>query len=175
MVVLAVAAVLFSAGMFGARGFVQGTRASAALNQMIGAVQYTRHAAVTHRTTATLCPGSAGRCGRRNTWHDGGIVFLDRNRNGRIDGPDRILRVFPPLPPGHRIYWRSFRNRSYLSINSRGLTDWQNGHLQYCPPDGDPRHARQVIVNAQARVRRARDRDGDGVAEDAQGRPLRCP
>ena len=51
IVTLAIAATLAYAGMVGMRGYVDDARATAALNQMIGAVQYTRHAAVTHRTT----------------------------------------------------------------------------------------------------------------------------
>lgn len=175
MVALAVAGILMSGAVVSASHLIAHHRASAAINQMIGAVQFARHCAVTYRTTTTLCPANGNRCGRRNTWHNGAIVFLDRNVNGRIDGDDFILRRLPRLRPGQRIYWRSFRNRSYLSIRPSGLTDWQNGHLLYCPPTRDPIYAREVIINAQARIRHARDTDGDGIVEDARGRPVVCP
>jgi len=32
-----------------------------------------------------------------------------------------------------------------------------------------------IILNAQGRVRVARDVDGDGIVEDAAGRPVSCP
>jgi hypothetical protein len=32
-----------------------------------------------------------------------------------------------------------------------------------------------VILNAQGRLRPAGDRDGDGIAEDAEGNPVHCP
>jgi len=175
LVTLSVAALLAAVAIPSMTGFVQRHRATAALNQMIGAVQFTRNAAVTTRTTATLCPGTDGACGARNSWHVGALTFLDRNRDGRRDPGEALLRGHPGLPPGARIYWRSFRNRGYLQITARGWTNWQNGHLLYCPPDGDPRFARSIIINAQARVRPARDLDGDGVAEDAAGRDLICP
>jgi len=79
------------------------------------------------------------------------------------------------LPDGARVYWRSFRNRSYLQINATGLTNWQNGHLLYCPANGDVHFARAVIINAQGRVRNAADSNGDGIVEDANGDPLVCP
>ena len=60
-------------------------------------------------------------------------------------------------------------------IRPSGLTDWQNGNFLYCPQGGDPRFARQIVINAQARVRHARDSDGDGIVEDARGRPVTCP
>ena len=175
LVTLAVAAILMSAALVSASHWIEQGRASAAINQMLGAVQFTRHAAVTYRTTATLCPADGLKCGRRNDWHNGALMFLDRNVNGRVDGEDVVLRQLPRLRSGARIYWRSFRNRSYLSIKPSGLTDWQNGHLLYCPPSRDPLYAREVIINAQARVRHARDTDGDGIVEDARGRPVSCP
>ena len=209
---LAVAGILVTAASGGAAHLIGQHRASAAVNQMLGAVRFARHAAVAHRSSVTLCPadgaqslrpGSARgnpsqenssargnssqenssargnpsqeRCGRRNTWHNGALVFLDRNANGRFDGSDVLLRRIPRLGEGERFYWRSFRNRSYLMIRPSGLTDWQNGNLLYCPASGDPRFARQIVINAQARVRHARDSDGDGIVEDAQGRAVDCP
>ncbi len=187
---LAVAGILVAAASGGAAHLIGQHRASAAVNQMLGAVRFARHAAVAPRSSVTLCPadgaqsvqpGGAGgnpsqeRCGRRNTWHNGALVFLDRNANGRFDGSDVLLRRMPRLGEGERFYWRSFRNRSYLMIRPSGLTDWQNGNLLYCPASGDPRFARQIVINAQARVRHARDSDGDGIVEDAKGRAVDCP
>ena len=179
---LAVAGILVATASGGAAHLVDQHRASAAVNQMLGAIRFARHAAVAHRSAATLCPANDARghpsnakCGRRNTWHNGALVFLDENANGRFDGGDMLLRRLPPLGEGDRFYWRSFRNRSYLMIRPSGLTDWQNGNFLYCPQGGDPRFARQIVINAQARVRHARDSDGDGIVEDARGRPVRCP
>ena len=198
---LAVAGILVASASGGATHLIEQHRAGAAVNQMLGAVRFARHAAVSHRASATLCPadgarslqpGSARgypsqenssargnpsqeRCGRRNTWHNGALIFLDRNANGRFDGSDTLLRRMPRLREGDRFYWRSFRNRSYLMIRPSGLTDWQNGNLLYCPESRDPRFARQIVINAQARVRHARDSDGDGIVEDAKGRAVECP
>ena len=172
---LAVAGILVTAASGGATHMMEQHRADAAVNQMIGAVRFARHAAVSHRAFVTLCPANRTRCGRRNTWHNGALVFLDRDANGRFDGSDVLLRRMPPLREGDRFYWRSFRNRSYLMIRPSGLTDWQNGNLLYCPQGEDPRFARQIVINAQARVRHARDSDGDGIVEDARGRAVACP
>ena len=184
---LAVAGILVASARGGATHLIEQHRASAAVNQMTGAVRFSRYAAVTHRTFTTLCPdggaqpGSArrsssrNRCGRRNTWHNGALVFLDSNANGRFDDEDELLRRIPRLRQGDRFYWRSFRNKTHLMIRPDGLTDWQNGNLLYCPESGDPRFARQIVINAQARVRHARDSDGDGIVEDTRGRPVACP
>jgi type IV fimbrial biogenesis protein FimT len=153
-------------------------RTTSAMNQLIGAVQFARHSAVTHRSVVTLCPSGDGvDCAGRDEWHLGAIVFLDGDANGRRDAGDLLLRVFPALPAGARVYWRSFRNRSYLQMMPNGFTHWQNGNFLYCPQGAllDPTLARSIIVNAQGRVRVAHDQSGDGIAQDAQGRPLACP
>ena len=172
---LAVAAVLLGLAIPTFNDFVARNRSAAAINQFVGAMYLGRQSAVSFRSTVTLCPGTpAAGCGPRDSWHLGSLLFIDRNADGRLDADDAIIRGVPALPTGTRLSWRSFRNRSYLQFMSTGLTNWQNGTLLYCPPGGDPRFARAAIVNAQGRVRTARDRDGDGTPEDASGNPLDC-
>ncbi|MDP6828847.1 MAG: GspH/FimT family protein [Pseudomonadales bacterium] len=173
LVTLAIAAVVVRAATVEFPHMLATWTASARINAIIGAVQTARHTAIVHRTNATLCPG-IDRCGHRNHWHEGALVFTDHNANRRVDGADKITARLPAMRGGERIYWRAFRNRSYLLFRANGLTDWQNGHFQYCPPDGDPLFSRQIIVNATGRVRHAHDRNGDGIPEDARGKALRC-
>jgi type IV fimbrial biogenesis protein FimT len=176
LVSLAILAGLASLAGPGMIRLVQQERSSAALNQLLGAVHLARSSAITRGAIVTLCPSANGEtCAGRNQWHEGAIVFSDEDRDGRRDADDALLRVLPGFADSSRVYWRSFRNKSYLQINGRGMTNWQNGHFLYCPANRDPRLARQLILNAQARVRKAPDRDGDGIAEDANGDPLECP
>ena len=172
---LAASALLMAVALPSFDGLLERERAAGAINQMLAAVQFTRAAAVSHRVTAALCPGAGDRCGPRNSWHDGALAFLDPNGNGRRDSGEEILMRLPLLPAGHRMYWRAFRNRTALVFRPSGLTDWQNGNILYCPPDGDARLARQVVLNVQGRARRAIDTDGDGIVEDASGRRVTCP
>ena len=174
MTALAIAAILAGAGAPALWSLVGRGQADAAMEQMVSAVRFTRHLAVTRRTAATLCPGSGARCGRRDSWHDGAIIFLDADADGRLDAGDEVVRRLPPLPGGYRLRWRSFRNRKSLSMRPSGLTNWQNGNMLLCPPDRDVKKARQLILNAQGRTRLAADSDGDGVVEDGRGRPVRC-
>ena len=174
LVTLAVLAVL--AGV-AAPGFVELAaqhRAAARINAMLGAVQAARHLAIAANASVTLCPGQGPRCLGSNQWHQGAVVFMDEDRDRRIDAGEFVALRLPRMEAGERIRWRSFRNRSFLLIRGSGLTDWQNGNFQYCPADGDARFARQLILNAQGRARHALDADGDGIREDAQGRPLTC-
>ncbi len=171
---LAVASILSTVALPSMITLVRDYRATAAINGIIGQVQYTRSTAITARRTVTLCPGLPPNCGSRDSWHLGSFVFIDYNQNGRRDSADQVLRAFGPSAKEGEIVWRSFRNRKSLSINGTGLTNWQNGSFRYCPENRDSRLARQAILNAQGRVRHARDQDGDGIREDAQGRPISC-
>jgi len=176
LITLALVGVLTGLALPAFQGFVERNRSSAALNQLLGALQSARHAAVTLRTTVSICPSASDvACGVRDSWHLGTLIFTDHNANGQRDPDDSVLRWLPGITNGARIYWRSFRNRSYLQMNATGLTNWQNGNLLYCPPDRDARFAREVIINTAARPRTAPDTNHDGIPEDANGQPVRCP
>lgn len=173
LVTLAIAALLTTFAIPSLTDLVRDYRATAAINGIVGQVQYLRSTAITARRPVTLCPGRPPVCGKRDSWHTGSFAFIDHNKNGRLDGADAVKEFAPAAPQG-AFTWRSFRNRKSLSITGHGFTNWQNGSFRYCPDNGDERYARQAILNAQARVRYARDQDGDGIREDAQGQPLRC-
>ncbi len=150
-------------------------RSSAAINRFAGAIALARSAAITYRENVIFCPAEphTERCGRRNSWHEGALVFADRNGNRRRDAAEPLYARLPSLDHGS-VRWRSFRNRSFLQFRGTGLTRWQNGNFLYCPRDNDARHARMLIVNHAGRVRSAPDINGDGVREDAAGRALHC-
>ena len=174
MVTLAAAGLLMGIAIPEFTAMVAGQRASARINAVAGAIQTARHLAITHNTVVTLCPGQGPVCAGRNHWHEGMLIFADADSDRRVDDGEFVGARLPKLNAGETIVWRSFGNRSYLRFRGTGLTDWQPGNFQYCPADKDPRFSRQLILNAQGRVRHAVDRDGDGIREDAKGRPLRC-
>lgn len=175
LVMLAVAGILVTVALPGFRRLSDESHSAAALNQLVGAVHFARHAAVTHGRTVTLCPARDDTCLGRDQWHAGALVFVDLDRNGRREPEEPVVGRLPPMTGTGRVYWRSFRNRIYLQFEPRGYTAWQNGNFLYCPTDGNPRLARMIILNAQGRIRVARDRNGDGIVEDASGRPVICP
>src|SRR5262245_41566326 len=176
LVALAIASVLIGLAIPAFKGYVERNRSGVAVNQMIANLQSARFAAITLRTPITICPSANGNdCGPRDTWHLGTLIFADANRNGRRDPGEEVLRVLPGFDERARWYWRSFRNRTYLSFTPTGLTQWQNGTLLYCPPGGDATLFRALIINPPGRVRRATDADGDGIVDDASGRSVTCP
>ena len=174
LIALTIAAILASATIPGFSQLLAEQRATAAINHLAGSIHVARHTAVVQHQATVLCPAAGDHCGGRHQWHHGAMIFADHNRDGARQPEEAIIERFAPLPSGDRVYWRSFRNRSYLRFQANGQTDWQNGTFTYCPESGERSLIRGLIVNATGRIASTRDSDGDGLHEDARGNPLRC-
>ncbi len=149
-------------------------QADATIGALRSGINIARHTAINKNTDVIVCPNDNGDCGPRNTWHTGTLIFEDKDRSRHHSQGDVIVAHLPAIDHG-RIYWRAFRNRSYLLFTGRGITDWQNGHFIYCPHDSDPQLARQLVLNYAGRTYLSKDLDGDGIHQDGRGRTLTCP
>jgi type IV fimbrial biogenesis protein FimT len=144
-----------------------------AMLELDAAIRMGRLAAINENITVTFCRSDDGQhC--QGSWNAGSILFTDGNGDHVLNGNDRLLFRFPPLKPAGTLTFNAFRNRQYLQLTSRGLTDSQNGNFTFCPADGDARFARQMIINVTGRTRMARDTNNDGIVEDSQGKPVQC-
>lgn len=173
LVTLAVLAILLTLSLPGLgdrRGKIEGEKVMA---ELTAAISMARASAVDHNLMVTLCRSDDGlHC--QGSWKDGSIIFTDENEDRIVNGNDRLLYRTSAMQIGGTLRFRSFRNRQYLQMTPRGFTNYQNGNFTYCPADGDPRLARQIIVSLSGRTRMARDLDGDGIVEDSRGNPLKC-
>jgi type IV fimbrial biogenesis protein FimT len=132
-----------------------------------------RHTAITTNTVVTICKSSDLQdCG--GSWNDGLLVFSDLNRNAAIDDQDIIhSAVNNPITKGN-LYWRSFGNKAYLQFLPSGHTNNQNGTFTFCPTDKPAKDAKGFSITRTGRSQMAFDRNGDGIAENSSGTPLRC-
>lgn len=173
MVSLAIISLLMGTMIPSISNMLERNRAITNINWIVSAVNFTRHAAVVNRVTMTLCaPKSTNRCGGK--WHEGLIVFSDRNKNARIDDNDRIVARIQPASGNGSIKWRAFRNRQYLQMTQLGHTNFQNGNFVYCPEDGNRKFARQIVVNLQGRTRLVHSRNKAGFPVDRYRKVLKC-
>ncbi|MDX1588986.1 MAG: hypothetical protein R3296_08615, partial [Oleiphilaceae bacterium] len=99
-------------------------------------------------------------------------VFMDPHNRRSLERESHLLRVIPPPSQGERRV--GVGNRGYFHYGPLGIGVHTPGHVLYCPDSGDPRQAGQLIINMAGRVRFARDLNGDGVVQDAHGRPMDC-
>lgn len=149
------------------------SQGTAGINRLVGAVNYTRHAAVQFAVTATLCPLKLnGKCG--GNWAGVLTVFADRNKNAVLDNTEDIFTRIAALDKSTTVKWRSFQNRQYLQMLPFGYTNFQNGNFTVCPISADAKMARQIIINIQGRVRRNHSVNEAGYPIDRKGKVLRC-
>lgn len=161
LAVLAIAAVLFSAAAPSLATLAARSRADTTGEQMVGAVRFARHLAVSRGLSAVLCPGQGPACGPRNRWDTGANVAV----NGTV------ALALPPLPTGYQVTWN--RRASGLTFRPDGSIT-QAGSLFICPPDADPLQARRIVINNQGRLYQERDRDGDGHFDGVDRREVDC-
>jgi len=127
--------------------------------------------ALLHHQALTICGSQGVNCD--NQWSTGILLLTDSNRNGVVDGSDRILEYIPLNLKAATLSWRGFGG-SRLVIESFGTTFAGNGTFTYCPISHNPRYIRQIVINRGGRVRLSQDRDHDGIHENANGSPLTC-
>jgi type IV fimbrial biogenesis protein FimT len=173
LLTLIIMSILAATAVPGLKALLGNSAGELTMRRLAQAIEIGRIAAITSSSLVTLCRSSSGQeCGGQ--WHEGVLVFTDANGNRKIEQQDRIIRhiTFPDL--AGELSWRAFQNRQYLQITALGFTRYQNGNFTYCPNDGNQTHIRQLIINRNARIRFAQDRDGDGIREDSRGRALHC-
>ena len=161
LAILAIAAVIVGMAAPGMAKLVTRSHADAVTEQMVGAVRFARHLAISRGTPARLCPGQGPACGARNSWHEGAVV----------SAAGVIALQLPPFAAGYKATWN--RSGNALTLRADGSIS-QPGSLFVCPPDADSRDARRLVVNGQGRIYLERDRDGDGVFDGPDRRAVDC-
>jgi len=172
LMVMALLTILAGLAAPGFQSTLDNREGELALRTLTTQLTLARTSAIEHGATVTVCPSLDG-LGCSGTWSDGSIVFTDMDGDRGISEGDLLLRSSLTGLRG-RLRWRAFQNRQYLQIDPTGVMRHQSGNFTYCPPDGDARLARQLVVNATGRTRLAIDSDDDGLREDSSGQPLRC-
>ena len=143
------------------------------MRQIQDAISMARSSAVGQNVMVTFCRSRDGEtCS--GSWSEGSIIFTDYNADHEVNDEDQVIIRLPALLPAGTLSFNSFRNRQYLQLTPRGVTNFQNGNFKFCPDNGDMHLAAQLIVSFTARTRMAKDSDGDGVVENSQGRALDC-
>ena len=174
MITLVLAAIVMTVAVPSFRGFVQDTRLTTTINEMVTSINLARSEAVKNGGGATLCKRNAAgtACDSSASWDAGWIVFSDIDRDGAVDGGDgdMIVRVHEPLLA--ELDMTFGRNR--VSYDSRGAASGYNGTIVTCDDRGAG-DARGLILSNTGRLRRSQDSDSDGTEEDGSGAALTCP
>lgn len=173
LIALAISAVTLSFALPAFDQIMSRTKTTSAINRLIGAVNITRHTAVTFQSMTTLCALKPnGQCGAN--WAGTLTVFLDKNHNAQLEQEDTIIKRVAPVSEGTQVSWRAFQNKRYLQMTPRGYTNFQNGNFVVCHNPDFARDARQLVINVQGRTRINRRVNQQGWPIDGKGRVLKC-
>ena len=148
LVSLAILAILLSTAAPALSSMAESNKTTSAVNQMLGAIQYTRSSAVISHQQAILCPGQTA-CTNTSDWSDSVLIFQDRNGNERLDQDEPQLR-HERLPDGYAWNWSSFRKLPHIIYQQDGTTQAANGTLTLCKK-GKP--LQQIVISLAGRVR----------------------
>ena len=141
--------------------------------ELIHLIHTSRNFAITSRRAFTLC-GSSNGLSCDNQWHNGALLFEDANRNGLVEGADRITR-YAPFNAKAVLQWQGFGNGQRLTFENMGISSASNGSFTYCDLSKEAKYSRQVIVSRGGRARLSLDKNNDGIYENVNGNPIACP
>jgi type IV fimbrial biogenesis protein FimT len=171
LVVLTISAVLLNLAAPSLSSFVDNQERKSAMYGLMSAFALARQQAVMTGAIVTICPlDETNACGK--DWNSEIHVFLDPYNTRELKSSKALIRTISPEGKG-RLTVRSL-SRSFFQFKPTGLVLSDLGNVTWCPKDGNQSLAGQIIISRGGRTRFARDNDNDGIAEDAQGRPLRC-
>lgn len=143
------------------------------MDQVESAIALAKQTAIMENKIVTFCRSNDGfHC--QGKWHQGSIVFTDKNRDREINEDDQLVHYFQPVTVEGTLTFNSFGNRQYVQLTPRGFTNNQSGNFTFCPANRDLSLARQLILNHLGRTRVAQDNDGDGIVENSRGKSLSC-
>ena len=130
--------------------WIQRSKTTDLQHTLLHSIHYARSQAVRLQSTVTLCPGSS-QC--EDNWNSQLLIFSDLNSNGVLDSNELLLKYMDIGILGEHVDWRSFRRKSYLQFDARGLTPALNGTLHFCPSPTNEDLKFAIILSRTGRVR----------------------
>lgn len=123
------------------------SRISTQVTQLVVGINLARSEAVTRHQVVALCASQDGKA-CQGTWQNGWIVFVDKQKSGKVDPGDQVLRIFDPS--SGNLTWSG--NKA-LQLNSDGSVRGASGTFTYYPDKSKSDIHAKVIVSLTGRVR----------------------
>lgn len=131
------------------------TRVTTQVNEMLAHLHLARSEAIKRGQRVLLCKSRDGiGCTSDSLWHEGWIVFVDQNKNHKVDADEQIIRVQQALTGVTLQAGLSGGGNNYLGYRPDGISG-TNGTFTFCVP-GAPDRARAIIVYWTGRPRISR-------------------
>ena len=111
-------------------------RSTVLTNSLAGALAYARTEAIMKQTTILTCQSNNGsECTRSGNWHNGWIIFIDKNKNKQREPEEKLLRVYAAVDNGTKVTFRGSAGiRHYMKYKPTGSA-FPNGSFLICNPN----------------------------------------
>jgi len=123
-------------------------------NRLTVSLNLARNHAVAYQTHVVVCPSLTGlSCDNKSNWYDGWIVFIDVNKNRRLDDETDTLLLFEDAMK-NEIKATSSIHRQKIRYNSMGFSPGTNLSINFCDKRGK-KFAKSIIINNAGRVKQS--------------------
>lgn len=161
LICLSVLGIVVSMAVPAFGGMMQRNRQQLAIQQLRETVNFARAAAISRRSSISICHAPAGTCDASNVWSASTRVFHDQDRDGLQSAQEATLLVGEQLPTDLHWRWHNFRTQPHLTFLNNGTTDALNGSFILC--QGNVPRAR-LVLNKAGRIETANLRERDRCA-----------
>jgi type IV fimbrial biogenesis protein FimT len=138
---------------------ISNSRQTGAINDLVSSIHKARSAAITTNTRVTICTSDDGNNCDTSSWHEGWIVFSDRNSDQSLDGDETIIASsnktkllnIESAQFGQFLMYRPNGRVMNSTINSN------LGEFTFCDSRGSG-YAKVLIIDLSGRPRTSRNR-----------------
>lgn len=152
MTALAVSAILLSSAIPAFGRFSLEQRLNAESQRLFLDLQFARATAVNRNRAVTVCPADGEYCDDRAAWHEGWIVFVDRNQDRQRQTGEPLLRTALNMR-SHQAH--SAPSRRQVRFFPNGTAVGTNLSIRVCGPANDIRW-QKISVSNSGRIRHKR-------------------
>ena len=141
-----VAAIVLGIATPAVSGGLEAARAADARSDLAESIMVAVNQATLVGARTVLCPGNeALGCLDEPDWSGGWLVFIDGNGSRELEGGERLLRAYPPLPG--RVHLRSTAGRTRIVFQASGANHGSNVTFTLCDGRGPAKAMTLVIAN----------------------------
>lgn len=136
LVTLAIASILMANALPSFSALIAQERTTLLTNTLAGALAFARAEAVTKNATVITCQSNNGsECNRSGNWHNGWIIFVDKNNNIQREPEETLLKVYSTTKNDTQAIFNGAFNRDhYMRYKPTGEA-YPNGSFLICNPN----------------------------------------
>jgi len=146
LITLAIIAILLSLTTMGLQSFFLKNQHTASVNQLLNALSFARHSAITRHMPVSLCP-TIDKKTCHNEWNQGYMVFLYRTSINPVNAKD-ILAVYSRTTDTLNIT----NSRALITFQANGQSPASNSTFIFSTSHTEPAITTKIILNNSGRV-----------------------